>query len=168
MSSFDFTPASKLIFNNMKLYHSTNPKNVANIQNDGLKINQASAHTKAGEWADEIYGMRPVYVSTQPGTYQGTALEIDGDDLILVADLPGLVDVGANISDNNDGFWWEEGNEPAELLKYLDEDGFMTFDALLEPNGPATLAAISLTKTGAVLHDIPPELISVPAQHETR
>jgi hypothetical protein len=140
-------------------YHSTDPKNVPRIQQDGLLTGQESAHTTGGAWADEHYGTRPIYVSMQKGKYEGQPLAIDVSDLEVVADLPGLVDAGAMIEE--EGLYWEEGYEPQGLESLVDEDGMIYFEDLVDPSHPASQFAIELTGTAAVLENIPPDRIQL-------
>ena len=108
----------KRIIKEETMYHSTDPKNAAAIQQSGLEVGRESAHTTGGEWADEYYGTRPVYVSVQKGTYEGKPLAIDTSGLDMVADLPGLVDTGAYIEE--EGVWWDEGSEPEDILNFAE------------------------------------------------
>jgi hypothetical protein len=124
------------------MYHSTDPSNIESIR-------------QAGSWADEYYGTRPVYLSRQEGKYEGESLAIDTSGLNLVADLPSLVDYGANVEEEL--LWWEEGEEPPELEPYLNMGEIEIFDLMNEPD--VIKAAIRTTGTAAVLDDIPPDKI---------
>jgi hypothetical protein len=75
--------------------------------------------------------------------------------LNLVADLPSLVDYGANVEEEL--LWWEEGEEPPELEPYLNMGEIEIFDLMNEPD--VIKAAIRTTGTAAVLDDIPPDKI---------
>ena len=137
------------------MYHSTDPSNIESIRQTGLEMGRESTHTQAGSWADEYYGTRPVYLSTQEGKYEGATLAIDTSGFNLVADLPSLVDYGANVEE--EALWWEEGEEPPELEPYLNMGEIEIFDLLNEPD--VIKAAIRTTGTAAVLDDIPPDRI---------
>ena len=153
----------KLIFENWRkyvkqegvMYHSTDPSNIENIRQTGLETGRESAHTQAGSWADEHYGTRPIYLSRQEDKYEGASLVIDISDLNLVADLPSLVDYGANVEEEL--LWWAEGEEPPELEPYLNMGEIEIFDLINEPD--VIKAAIRTTGTAAVLDDISPERI---------
>jgi len=137
------------------MYHSTDPSNIESIRQTGLEMGRESTHTQAGSWADEYYGTRPVYLSTQEGKYEGATLAIDTSGFNLVADLPSLVDYGANVGEEL--LWWKEGEEPPELEPYLNMGEIEIFELM---NEPAVIeAAIRTTGTAAVLDDIPPDRI---------
>ena len=139
------------------MYHSTDPKNVGSIQQDGLLVGRESAQTLGGAWADEFYGTRPIYLSIEKGKYAGTPLAVETSGLALVADLPSLVDTGAY--QEEEGMYWDEGSEPAQMIDIVDEDGMVYFDELLSPGSAAAEAAIEITGTAAVLENIPPNRI---------
>ena len=172
----------KLLFENWKrylnedgrtiFYHSTPPWQADVIEANGLKTNSKGiGFTVAGNWADEIYGMRPIYLSAEPGKgggreYEGATLEVDVTGLELYPDLPTLVDYGANLEEDGSGMWWDYDEVPSEMqVSYangapiLDPDGYIEYDMLLWPGDAAAKAAINLTDTVAVLQDIPPDRI---------
>jgi hypothetical protein len=60
-----------------------------------------------------------------------------------------------------EGVYWDEGSEPHEVMSLVDEDGILYFEDLLDPNHPASHAAIELTGTAASLESIPPSRIQV-------
>ena len=74
----------------------------------------------------------------------------------LLADLPTLVDYGANVEEEI--LWWNEGEEPQELEPYLDNGEIQIFDLLNDPE--VIQAAINTTGTAVVLKDIPAENIN--------
>ena len=137
------------------MYHSTSPENAEAILSQGLKVGRESAHTKAGSWADEHYGTRPIYLSVEQGKYEGVPLAVNTAGMSLLADLPTLVDYGANVEEEI--LWWNEGEEPPELEPYLDNGEIQIFDLLNDPE--VIQAAINTTGTAAVLKDIPAENI---------
>tara|TARA_Y100000310_G_scaffold99950_1_gene97821 strand:+ start:2568 stop:3092 length:525 start_codon:yes stop_codon:yes gene_type:complete len=139
------------------MYHSTAPDNVSAIQLAGLQIGRESAHTAAGSWADDHYNTRPIYVSVERGKYTGQPLEVDTSGLTLVADLPTLVDSGANVEE--EVLWWDEGAEPPALVPFLEMGEIQIFDLLNDPD--VIQAAINTTGTAAVLEDIPPDRIRI-------
>ena len=140
------------------MWHSTAPENVEGILSQGLLVGRESAQTMGGEWADEFYGTRPIYLSAQKGKYEGQPLAVNTSGLSLVADLPTLVDTGAY--QEEEGMYWDEGAEPAQMIDIVDEDGMVYFDELLSPGSAAAQAAIDLTGTAAVVQDIPSKSIS--------
>ena len=141
------------------MYHSTDPANVESIQQVGLQPGRESAQTLGGTWADEFYGTRPVYLSVRKGKYEGTPFAVDTAKLNLVADLPSLVDTGAY--QEEEGMYWDEGSEPAQMIDIVDEDGMVYFDELLTPGSAAAQAAIEITGTAAAIDGVPPESITL-------
>jgi len=150
-------------------YHVTNKKNAASILKNGLKVNSPHYMTMGGTWAKDVYGVNPIYLSSSPAktskqkllSGSDVALRINTKGLNLVADLPSLVDHGAYMSDISNSFYWKEGQEPEQLKEYLDENGELSFDQLVDPNSPVAQAAIQLTGSAAVLQDIAPDRIKL-------
>lgn len=81
-----------------KHLHYTNETNLESIKEHGLRVNSDSNLTEGGSWANQIYTMRPIYLCLHENEgYQsecGVLLEVVSDQK-MVADLPGLVDLGA-------------------------------------------------------------------------
>tara|TARA_Y100000592_G_C5379088_1_gene272479 strand:- start:45 stop:614 length:570 start_codon:yes stop_codon:yes gene_type:complete len=146
------------------MYHSTDPKNVDSIQKDGLLVGRESAQTLAGDWADDFYDERPIYLSKEKGKYPGTPLAVETSGLDLVADLPSLVDTDAYVKE--EGMYWDKGSEPDQMINIVDEDGMVYFDDLLSPGSDAAKAAIEVTGTAAVLKNIPPNRIQLTESEE--
>ena len=144
------------VLNERIMYHSTSPENAEAILSQGLEVGRESSHTQAGAWADEHYGTRPIYLSTEKGKYEGVPLSVNTAKLTLVADLPTLVDHGANVEEEI--LWWNEGEEPEALEPYLDNGELQIFDLLNDSE--VIQAAINTTGTAAALESIPPENIS--------
>ena len=144
------------VLNERIMYHSTSPENTEAILSQGLEVGRESSHTQAGAWADEHYGTRPIYLSTEKGKYEGVPLSVNTAKLTLVADLPTLVDHGANVEEEI--LWWNEGEEPEALEPYLDNGELQIFDLLNDSE--VIQAAINTTGTAAALESIPPENIS--------
>ena len=141
-------------------YHRTLKQNAEKIKEQGLKVNQSSNLTTGGDWSFEHYGVKPVFISLEYDKFStegDVVLTVDITGLDVVADLPSLVDHGAIVEE--DHLWWEEGQEPKELEIFL-EDGAVYIEDLLVPDSNVANAAISLTKTLAVLEDIEPNRIS--------
>ena len=147
------------------LYHTTHKSLVDQILLDGLKPGMPSHFTTGGEWADEFYGARPIYLSFSPGQFRGPdslILEVSIGINELVADLPSLVDTGAVLSEQADGtvLHWEDGMEPLQLSNCL-TDGEILLDDLLSPGTYQVRAAIESTRSAVCLKRIPPHLISI-------
>ncbi len=168
------TKDMKLLFENWRkhlqegigktvLYHSTPPYQAEVIEANGIKVgSEGVGFMIGGNWADEVYGTRPIYLSAKPGEgggreYEGTIFEVDATGLELYPDLPTLVDYGAYTEE--DGMWWDYDEVPPEMQNVVDSDGFIEFEEFLDPDSPARGAAIHLTGTAVVLEDIPPERI---------
>ena len=146
----------KKFLNERIMYHSTSPENAEAILSQGLEVGRESSHTQAGAWADEHYGTRPIYLSAEKGKYEGVPLAVNTAKVTLVADLPTLVDHGANVEEEM--LWWNEGEEPSELAPYLENGEIQIFDLLNDSE--VIQAAINTTGTAAALENISPENIS--------
>lgn len=143
----------------MKVYHSTTKKAANIILNYGLLPGRSGGFTEDGSWADIIYGIRPTYVSLEPGKFDGEViLEINATDIKLYPDFPSLVHEGAYIE--ADFMWFSEDNEPSLLKPFLNNDGEIYFHDVLHSDGIIS-AIIMLTRTACILDLIPPEKISV-------
>ncbi len=70
--------------NERLMYHSTSPENAEAILSQGLEVGRESSHTQAGAWADEHYGTRPIYLSTEKGKYEGVPLSVNTAKVTLV------------------------------------------------------------------------------------
>ena len=152
----------KILFENWRgylneriMYHSTSPNNVEAILSQGIKTGRESAHTQAGAWADEHYGVRPIYLSVEQGKYEGYSFAVETAGMRLVADLPTLVDRGANVEAET--LWWDDGEEPEALEPFLENGEIQIFDLLNDQE--AIDAAIKTTGTAAATEDIPAEKI---------
>ena len=148
-----------------KYYHYTNEDNLGTIKDQGLQINSDTHLTEGGTWADKAYGLRPIYLCLQENIgYQeecDVVLQINNDPEI-VADLPGLVDMGAFFDldvHNGYSFWEDDKKIPVELLSYHDDEYGIDVADLLTPGHPVANAAISVTQTAACLKNIPAEQI---------
>lgn len=142
-------------------YHVTKKQNVPSIMKNGLRGGNTSGFTLGGEWADAIYGKRPVYIALDKGLYKDietTELKIDLRGFRLVPDLPSLIDLGAMVSNNNSIYWKHDEDIPKLLMDYA-EDGEIFYDDLLK-NENVIRAAILSTRTAAILDSIPANKIS--------
>lgn len=146
-----------------KWYHVTNHDRVKSILQNGLKINSTYNKSIGSiDWAPDVYGMNPIYISKNKGTYKGgILLEVNVDGLDLVADLPGLVDYGAYIDQNNSLIYFEEDEVPSQLQPFANEDGEIYFEDLMNSHYNVCKAAIELTETAAIMQNIPPENIKL-------
>lgn len=142
------------------MYHVTSTSNAKKIEKEGLKINQPSNYTQ--QWISDYYdGVIPIFLGYEPwggrnGIVLGAIIQVNTTGLNLVTDLPSLCDFGAEVDETNDnGLWWSEGDETqaGSLKEFLDEEGFVETDVLLE-NPEAIEAAMLLTGTAACLEDI--------------
>ncbi len=147
--------------------HVTDPYQIEEIQKVGLRVNSAAEGMtrEEGKWANDVYGMTPVFVSfDKPWLEEGIAVfVVDVRGYPKVADLASLVDHGAYVSDDEDGFRWKEEEEPTELADFLDEDGFIAFADLLIPDSPVVYAAMNVTHSAAILASIPPDKVELVA-----
>jgi len=143
------------------MYHNTSPDLIEKILEEGLKIGMEISPIYAAHWVLDIYGTNPIYLSIKPERWSGDVLlQVNVQNVSLVADLPTLLNYGAYLSEDFGGFYWEEA-EPKELIPFIDEDGYLSFDGLLIPDSSTVNAAIELTGTAATLKDIPPERITL-------
>jgi hypothetical protein len=152
----------KKFLNEQKMYHSTlQPRNAESIETNGLRVGSEEVGFSLGSnWANDVYGVRPVYLSMKPSEgggrrYEGITFVVDISGLTVYPDLPTLVDYGAYVDES--GMYWEYGEVPPEMEGVVDGDGSVSFDELLTPNSPAANAAIELTDTAVSLENIGPE-----------
>ncbi len=148
------------------MVHLTRRASAERILVEGLRPGMAGELTLDCAWTVPWYGnSAPVFVG-DPGSRFVTAvleecpdlavLEVDVEDLPLVADLASLVDHGAQVEDGV--LWWREGREPPALLPWL-TDGEAEIVDLLDPAHPICLAAIEATGTAAHLGPVPADRI---------
>lgn len=167
-TKYKYTESFRIFESNSNImYHVTKNENVENILKNGLLINQPYAMTEGGYWATEIYGVNPIFLSiksTETNTQKllfdefDTVLEVNVDGLELVADLPSLIDQGSQWE--NDVLYWSEGDEPEEIIDYL-EEGEIEIEALVDPYFYGIDDFIELTGSAAVLQNIEPSRISI-------
>lgn len=147
-------------------FHVTRPERVEKILREGLKLGSERNLTDAGEWADRVYGNRPVYLAREPWISGGVVFEVDASGFAVTADLPSLVSDAHAYLDETSGeveLWWEEGEEPDELLPYLFSGSIAA--QLLVQDPELAQAAISVTGTAACLQSIPPERLRILASN---
>lgn len=145
-------------------YHTTSPQAVNEIEKSGLKINSKFNKSQASQsYVNEMYGMNPIYVSKEQGKYKnGVVLGVDVTGLDLVTDIPTLIsDYGAMLGEDLTHVWFDEDNTPFEMFDWVDGNGALYFDDLLNPNSAVAKAMIELTGTAAVMQDIPADRIKV-------
>jgi len=144
------------IESNFTMYHRSHSSRAESILRNGLNINSEQNLTEAGEWAVDVYGCNPVYLSANRNAYtfaDSILVRVDVSDLPLVADLPGLVDKGAYVEDG--GLYWERGRSP------LKREPFVDFESLLDPSTWQCAAAKELSRSAASLHNIPDSRITL-------
>ncbi len=150
-------------------YHTTSEVNAERIKREGLRINPSGKGKSRGslDWMPEAYGgITPIFLSREPGRYlNGVVLRVDVSGLDLVADIPGLVDFGGEVSES--GIWWDEEETPEIIWDLMDPEtdesvnGELEFEWLREPDNDISRAAIELTGTAAVMEDIDPSRIEL-------
>ena len=148
------------------MYHSTSPDSVEEVLANGLEAGGGrSVYTDIhADWADDIYGTRPVFLSVEKGKYKGVPLEVDVSGLPLVADLASVADLGDTQPrmdfEMGDGYVlvWDDGVGREELSS-ISSDGAVVIGPMLKPRSEAAMVAIKATGTAAVLEEIPPERI---------
>ena len=148
-------------------YHTTSPAYVDSIMKHGLKVDsQFNKSLSSQFYVKEIYGLNPIYVSKEEGRYKnGVILAVDVSGLPLITDIPTLIsDYYAQLGESLDHIWFEEDYTPFELFDFVDRNGAIYFEDLLDPNSRVTKAMIDLTGTAAIMQNIPPERIKVVAE----
>ncbi len=153
----------------MKMYHATSPTNARDILTNGLEVDAAgeAGYTQVyAQWADQLYGMRPVFLSIKKGKFAGIPLLVDTTGIPLVADLAAIADLGDEPPSMEDGelIWWD-GMGPPELSS-ISSDGAVGIESLLIPGSKEAELAIRVTGTAAVLEDIPPDRIKIATYNE--
>ena len=145
-------------------YHTTSRENAKKILRGGLRINPSGIGKSQAslDWMDSIYGMTPIFLSRELGAYRnGVVLKVNVEGLKLVADVPSLTDWGAQVTEDGDRLFFDEGDAPEELSEYLNESGEILYSDLTNANYLGTKAVIDLTETAAVMEDIGPGRIEV-------
>ena len=145
-------------------YHTTSPQVAEQIIKTGLKINSSFNKSQSSQdYVKNIYGMNPIYVSEEQGLYKnGVVLSVDVSGYGLVVDIPTLIsDYGAKLGKDYKYIEFEEDYTPFEMFDFIDGRGRLYFKDLLNPNSPIAKATIELTKTAAILQDIPPDRIKI-------
>jgi|1_EtaG_2_1085319.scaffolds.fasta_scaffold01437_16 hypothetical protein len=154
----------------MKMYHATSPANARDILTNGLEVDAAgeAGYTQVyAQWADQLYGMRPIFLSTEKGKFAGIPMLVDVSGIPLVADLAAIADLGDEPPSMEDGelIWWD-GVGPKELSS-ISSDGAVDIESMLIPGSMEAQLAISVTGTAAVLEDIPPDRIKIATYNES-
>ena len=154
----------------MKMYHATSPANARDILTNGLEVDAAgeAGYTQVyAQWADQLYGMRPIFLSTKKGKFAGIPMLVDVSGIPLVADLAAIADLGDEPPSMEGGelIWWD-GMGPKELSS-ISSDGAVDIESMLIPGSMEAQLAISVTGTAAVLEDIPPGRIKIATYNES-
>jgi len=148
------------------MYHITRKENKDQILGSGLMVNMPYGMTEGGSWAREVYGINPIFLSLNPSKTAAQDLidedfnviiEVDVTGLKLIADLPSLVDKGAYIDDGLRFLYWKEGAEPYEISEFLDENGEIRMNDLIDSDFHGMESIIEFTGSAAVVKDIPPD-----------
>jgi len=131
-------------------YHTTHEITADAVEEEGIYTDHGGfvgGFTLGDHWADEIYEMRPVYLTKESGKsstrpYDGVVFEVNVGDDILLPDLPSLADEeGANLElgdgeydeydEERDEFqrgphvWWSDRDEvPEPLQTYMNNAGW--------------------------------------------
>lgn len=151
------------------MIHMTSPDRVEAILAEGLRTGREPELTSDAVWTLGYYGTNPVFLATETSDFiaavrerdwSGHAtLEVDATELELVADLACLIDAGAR--HDEDGYlFWPTTRIPETMRPFVDHDGAIEIEFLLDPATDACKAAIRLTGTAASLADIPAERLS--------
>ncbi len=156
-------------------YHTTTKDRLADILQNGLKINSEWNFSKAAQdYIEDIYGMRPIFIAfDSPWEEEHKApdevvLKVDITGLCVVADVPSIVaeSGGAAYYDTNqydEGYIWFEYwvDRTLPLEDYVGEDDEIYYYDLIDPHRQVSEIAREITKTGAVMENIGPERISI-------
>jgi len=147
------------------MYHVTSEDRLDSIMKDGLKINSKAGKSRGSlEYMLKVYqGVVPIFLSISEetgtiGTYvNGILLEVDATGLELVADIPTLVDKGAELKKS---FIKYDDFAPEQFWDLLDSKGRFTFDQL---NNDKKIidACIEVTKTAACKDNISADRIKI-------
>lgn len=146
------------------MIHLTPPDRVASILSEGLQTGREPELTTDAIWTVGYYGTNPVFLAREDsdlveflidGPWREHAiLDVDVEGLQLVADLASLIDRGAR--HDEDGYlFWTPSKLPEQMRPYVDQDGALEIEFLLDPETDACKAAIRLTGTAASLSPIP-------------
>ena len=147
------------------MIHRTSSERINQILRNGLMTDMGLNMTDCGVWSHVWYGKNPIFLANpnarfledMPGGEFEVIVDVTGLD--LVADLPSLCDIGGHVDDGI--IWWKEGREPPELLPFLDEDGGIEIEYLIDSGTDVCRAAIAVTRTAACLSHIPPDRITM-------
>jgi 8-oxo-dGTP pyrophosphatase MutT (NUDIX family) len=143
------------------MYHSTDKKNKKNILENGLMVNNSGGFTIGGSWAHEVYGGNPIFLSDEKERYSeedSVTFAVDVTGLNLLADLPTLIDFGANLEEDYT-MWWSDGESPRNFEMFLDDGAISAYDII--GSDDFNKAAIKVTRTAAVMENIPAQRISL-------
>jgi len=131
-------------------YHTTHETTADAVEEEGIHADHGGfvgGFTLGDHWADEIYEMRPVYLTKESGKsstrpYDGVVFEVNIGDDILLPDLPSLADEeGANLELGGGEYdeydeerdelqrgphvWWSDRDEvPEPLRTYMNNAGW--------------------------------------------
>lgn len=152
----------------LALVHATKAERVEAILREGLRTGMAPELTLDAPWTLDWYEANPIFVAFADSPFmehlaaahaeRRALVEVDAHGLDLVADLAALVDTGARVGE---GYLdWPRGRAPEALRPFMDEAGGIEIEHLIDPRTDACAAAIRVTRTAALLADVPPERLS--------
>jgi hypothetical protein len=155
-------------------FHATRRAYVALILDSGIALGGAQPGVMSivehvdDHWSNRAYGCHPAFVFLEPtyrvnyswrtsdgGTEEPVWLKVDISGLTLFADFMELREV-TRAAVSEVGFWWgrydPDVDAVPELLRpYADENGVVTYEALLDE---AAGAAIELSRSAALVEPI--------------
>jgi hypothetical protein len=145
------------------MIHLTPADRLDSILSLGLLTGREPELTSDAVWTIPYYGTNPVFLA-EPGAAIVVAMredadkgyvtvEVDVSGLELVADLASLADHGGR--HDEDGYlYWPPRRIPDAMRPYLDHDGAIEIEHLLDPATDACRAAIRLTGTAACMEPV--------------
>lgn len=155
-------------------YHTTSKGSLQSIKEGGLKINSPFNYSAGSKgFVRDIYGMNPIYLSKEQEAYKGdVVLSVDTSGLPLVVDVPTIIGkFGAYLTRDRKGIKFDLNDlyfhkELYNFLTTSDIEGFkgsglVPYDRLLNPNDPIAKGIINISKTAAVMQDIPSDKIKI-------
>lgn len=152
-----------------RLYHVSSAAAAAGLTERGIctapiGTRRPGGLTTGGEWADSLYGVRPVYLSVRPWEIEASErsahalFEVESlklDLKLCSVDAPSLIDHGMCL--NSSGVYWEEGDPAGDQIhELLGEE--IPLEGLLS-SAELTKIGFELTGSLALSGDVPAEAI---------
>lgn len=152
-----------------KLYHVSSAAAADEISRSGLcaapiGFDRPGGLTMGGEWADTLYGVRPVYLSVSPWEIEPSEraahalFEVRSSEIDLAlcsVDAPSLIDHGMSLT--SEEIYWEEGDPTGDQIHELLGEQ-ISKEALLD-SAELTRIAFELTSSLAISGDVPPSAL---------